>query len=396
MIPLTFLVITLIAMAGCLQSCGENPPPEGPPEDPPSMQSVQLFEWRVSARLTFSDGYRLAQSSPRFRHDDPVGRPGQGPGQPESGQTLDAQAMYRDSTAFFSLKDPTIVKHEGRWHLFCTRRAVNPSHSIEYLSFPDWNDETPQERVILPFQGRGVRSPQVFFYRPLQSWFLLFEKLRSNSVGSRAEPFFTSTKVLDDPHSWSPPRQIELPLPDPAVGWGDFWFISDQKRACLFMTSKEGRLFRAETTPEDFPYGWSEPVVCLGGDFIEAGHVYRVEEWDRYLAVIVASRYLKRYIKAYVAESLGGTWERIAVTRAQPFISPVNVSCDYEPWADSFGHGEIVRRSPDETMPIRIKDCTVLLPTVLRRQMNGKLYREVPWKLALLELFRVEVEFPSE
>ena len=38
----------------------------------------------------------------------------------------------------YSVKDPSIVRYNGRWHLFCTIRSEKRSHQIEYLSFDDW------------------------------------------------------------------------------------------------------------------------------------------------------------------------------------------------------------------------------------------------------------------
>ena len=45
-----------------------------------------------------------------------------------------------------AIKDPTIVRYGGRWHLFCSIRSRTRTHQIEYLSFEDWQDADPAER----------------------------------------------------------------------------------------------------------------------------------------------------------------------------------------------------------------------------------------------------------
>ena len=46
----------------------------------------------------------------------------------------------------YSIKDPSIVRYDGRWHLFCTIRSKERTHQIEYSSFADWKDADNAER----------------------------------------------------------------------------------------------------------------------------------------------------------------------------------------------------------------------------------------------------------
>src|SRR5207245_2807764 len=51
--------------------------------------------------------------------------------------TLGAPAVSpakRTNDPCYSVKDPSVVYFEGRWHLFCTIRSVKRTHQIEYLS----------------------------------------------------------------------------------------------------------------------------------------------------------------------------------------------------------------------------------------------------------------------
>ena len=351
------------------------------------------FEWKISNPFPFSDGYELfvdatksqgenrRQSSNVNENDEWIA---QNPVEPDE--------IYGDQSAFFSLKDPSIIRHEGFWHLFCTRRAVLHSHSIEYLKLEDLETGHPLERVVLPLKGKGIRAPQVFFFTPDEQWYLLFQKEVLNRGFLVNLPFFSTSPSIDDPGSWSEPQMIILPDHEEKGEWEDFWFISDRRKGFLFMTSKEGKFYRSETSLEEFPAGFSTPEVCLEGDFIEGGHVYWVPDWERYLAVIVASRYLQRYHKAYVSRTLDSGWEHFAITRTQSFVSISNVEFPSpEPWADSFGHGELIRSGRDETMTVSTSGLAMLLPAVERLEMDGKLYREVPWKLALVKLIGARV-----
>ena len=68
----------------------------------------------------------------------------------------------------YSIKDPTVVFHRGRWHLFCTIRSQKRSHQIEYLSFADWKDANAARRHLLKVQRRLLLCPAGLLLRPAQ------------------------------------------------------------------------------------------------------------------------------------------------------------------------------------------------------------------------------------
>src|SRR5262245_50537955 len=49
----------------------------------------------------------------------------------------------------YSVKDPTIVRYQDRWHIFCTIRSQKRARQIEYLSFADWKDAGKATRHVL-------------------------------------------------------------------------------------------------------------------------------------------------------------------------------------------------------------------------------------------------------
>src|SRR5262245_28453748 len=48
-----------------------------------------------------------------------------------------------------SIKDPSLVRYDGRWHVFCTIRSQKRTHQIEYLSFADWEQANASTRHVL-------------------------------------------------------------------------------------------------------------------------------------------------------------------------------------------------------------------------------------------------------
>ncbi|MEM0991744.1 MAG: hypothetical protein AAGI49_01865, partial [Bacteroidota bacterium] len=41
---------------------------------------------------------------------------------------------------WIAIKDPSIVQHEGQWHLFCTLRGKERSHAMVYTAFDDFEN----------------------------------------------------------------------------------------------------------------------------------------------------------------------------------------------------------------------------------------------------------------
>src|SRR5688500_9529643 len=71
-----------------------------------------------------------------------------------------------------SVKDPSIVRHDGKWHLFVTVRGTTQSHGIVYLSFADWADAGKAERQVLSNHEGYFCAPQVFYFTPHKKWYL--------------------------------------------------------------------------------------------------------------------------------------------------------------------------------------------------------------------------------
>jgi hypothetical protein len=284
----------------------------------------------------------------------------------------------------YSVKDPTVVRYDNRWHLFCTIRSQKRSHQIEYLSFADWKQADQAQRHVLTITDGYFCAPQVFYFTPHKKWYLIYQA--SDPTRKPAlQPAYSTTVEIDNPASWTKPVLLFEEHPDNVRMWIDFWVICDDERAHLFFTSLDGKMWRAETSLDRFPHGWGRPRVELEGDIFEASHTYRLKGVDTFLTVIEAQNSGRRYYKAYLADRLDGQWTPLPASREKPFASPLNVGDTAEHWAASFSHGELLRSGYDERLEVDPHDLHFLFQGVTDEKMRGKKYGEIPWQLGILE-----------
>lgn len=81
----------------------------------------------------------------------------------------------RRSDPCHAIKDPTVVFHGGKWHVFATIRSQKRTHQIEYLNFTDWASADKAERHVLKISDSYFCAPQVFYFTPHKKWYLLFQ-----------------------------------------------------------------------------------------------------------------------------------------------------------------------------------------------------------------------------
>ncbi len=291
-----------------------------------------------------------------------------------------------------AVKDPSVVRHEGRWHLFCTLRKLSgdsPGYiRIGYLSFADWPDAPAAHWELLELSPEYHGAPQVFYFMPHQKWYLIYQ-LADQSRGISFGPCYSTTTNISDPKSWTAPQPFYQEKPDNLKGWLDFWVICDATHAHLFFTSLNGRMWRAETPLEKFPQGFGTPQVALQGDVFEASHTYRVRGREQYLTLIEAQGHSgergRRYFKGFVADSLRGSWTPLAATSDSPWAGAVNVELTADPWTDSISHGELLRAGIDEHLEVDPSQLRFLFQGLRDDQWRGG-YGNLRWRLGLLDL----------
>jgi hypothetical protein len=103
------------------------------------------------------------------------------------------------------------------------------------------------------------------------------------------------------------------------------------------------------------------------------------------LTIVEARGDGRRYYKAYLADRLDGEWKPLAATRERPFASSANVRDSGEHWTDSISHGELIRIGVDERLEVDPANLRFVFQGVLDKDMRGKRYGEIPWRLGILE-----------
>ncbi|MCX5677420.1 MAG: non-reducing end alpha-L-arabinofuranosidase family hydrolase [Planctomycetota bacterium] len=286
-----------------------------------------------------------------------------------------------------SVKDPTVVFAEGRWHVFMTVRCEQPPVTMEYVAFSRWEEADKAPRHVLAWYDRYFCAPQVFYFRPHKKWYLIYQ-VGQPTRKLQLQPGYATNGNIGDPKSWSPGK-LFFPEADPkgVSRWIDFWIICDEKRAYLFFTSNNGNMWRMWTPIEKFPEGFDHCELALKADIFEAAHTYRLAGQGKYLTVVEAQgKEGRRYYKAYTADRLDGAWQPLADTEDRPFAGAVNVRQPDPPWADNISHGELLRAGSDETLTVDPANLKFLIQGVSNSAKGNKGYGGIPWRLGLLTL----------
>ena len=286
-----------------------------------------------------------------------------------------------------AVKDPSVVFHDGRWHIFATTASRN-GWGMAYLNFTGW-DQAAEAKLVHLDDNPNLRgyncAPQVFYFRPQRKWYLIFQS---------QQPRFSTTDNIADPMSWSAPQDFFEGTPKSVVqGWLDYWIICDDTHAYLFFPDDNGRFYRSRTRLEDFPRGFDEPVIVMQkanrADLFEGSCVYRVKGTNQFLCLVeCADKNWDRYYRAFTADRLDGEWKPLpgADSAASPFAGNLNVSAEpgATPWANGISHGELLREGSDETMTVDPKNLQLLYQG-LPHGASEPDYLLLPYRLALLK-----------
>lgn len=302
--------------------------------------------------------------------------------------TVDALRLPEsEEHPWVAIKDPSIVKHEGRWHLFCTLRKKKEGEGrirIGHLAFDDWHAAKDANWSVLELTNDYHGAPQGFYFAPQKLWYLIYQAADATRQ-LKYGPCFSTNPDLNDPHGWTLPEPLYV-VKEGAQAGLDYWVICDEQKAYLFFTSLNGQMWRAETQLGNFPNrGWSDPVVALKADIFEASHTYALQSTGKYLTFIEA-RYKgkSRYFKAYLADRLDGPWRPLAGSYEQPFASPANVNRQEISWATSYSHGELLRNGVDQRMEVDPANLRLVFQGANDAEYTRENYGDIPWKLGIL------------
>ncbi|MFO8013740.1 MAG: non-reducing end alpha-L-arabinofuranosidase family hydrolase [Phycisphaerae bacterium] len=290
----------------------------------------------------------------------------------------------RDHDRSRAQKDPTVVFFEGKWHVFMTVKLPGRS-AIEYCAFEKWEDADASPRTILKISDSDYYcAPQVFYFTPHRQWYLVYQ------MGVPGRKFmwvaYSTTRTIADPASWTQARPILDGGPDDPrrVGGLDYWIICDDRRAYLFLTSLNGKMWRLWTDLEAFPKGFGHCALALQARIFEASHTYRLKGMGKYLTIVEENG--RRYYKAYLADRLDGPWTPLADTAERPFAGWTNIrpAPGVEPWTDNVSHGELLREGHDQTLTVDPARLRLLLQGMLEKDKAGKGYGQFSWRIGLL------------
>lgn len=288
----------------------------------------------------------------------------------------------RDRDPSRAQKDPTVVFHQGKWHVFMTVKLPGRS-AIEHCSFAKWEEADNSQRTILTISDSDYYcAPQVFYFTPHKKWYLIYQM--GVPGNNKMWVAYSTTFDIADPESWTRARPIldGGPQDSREVGGLDYWIICDQQRAYLFFTSLNGKMWRMSTELERFPHGFDHCELALEAKVFEASHTYRLKGLDKYLTVIEENG--RRYYKAYVADRLDGKWTPLRDTEQMPFAGAANTrpASGVTAWTDNISHGELIRDGIDQTLTVDPSNLRFLFQGMLEK--GGKGYGQFQWRLGLL------------
>lgn len=289
-----------------------------------------------------------------------------------------------------ALKDPTVVRVNGKYHVFMTTASERGGWEMAYASFTDWSkaSEAPITYLNLSAIGPGYHcAPQVFYFAPQKLWYLIYQ--------GGAGPMYSTSTTLNDPMAWSAPKAFFSTTPDivkTATGkgnWLDFWNICDAKTCYLFGADDEGRIFRSATAIGKFPQGYEGTTVIAAqesnrADLFEAPMIYKIKGTGKYLAAVEAMGPKGRYFRAWTLDALDGAWKPLATSLDNAFAGAINVSFDGPVISDGVSHGELVRDNFDQTPTVDFCQPVQFLYQALTPDSGEKNYLKLPYRLALL------------
>ena len=293
-----------------------------------------------------------------------------------------------DSThPLVSVKDPSVVYFNNRWHVYATTADSAGNWSMVYLNFTDWTQAAAAEPYYMDanpgFAGYHC-APQVFYFTPQNKWYLIYQS---------PQPQYSTADDLSQPATWTAPQNFFPATPATVGNWLDFWVICDAANCYLFFSADDGNYYRSQTPLASFPNGFNEPIVVMSSAdpdaLFEASNVYYLKGLNQYLVLIeaIGGSAGQRYFRAFISDSLDGDWTPLANANswAAPFagIDNVTFAAGVTPWTIDISHGEMLRDGYDQTLTIDPTNLKFLYQGV-NPAARGAAYALLPWQLGII------------
>ncbi|GCD48205.1 alpha-N-arabinofuranosidase [Streptomyces paromomycinus] len=284
-----------------------------------------------------------------------------------------------------SIKDFSVVRYKGKYHVYATTANTAGKWSLAYFSFDKWVNAASATQHYLdssPIGTRYAAAPQVFYFAPQKLWYMVYQT---------GPPTYSTTTDPADPSSWSAPKPFIASEPDVVTQnkgkgrWIDFWTICDTANCYLFFSDDNGHLYRARTTLANFPNGFGDTTIVLSDSrpkLFEASNIYKVSGTNQYLLLVEAMGAGGRYFRSWTSTSLTGPWTPLASTESAPFAGKANVSFNGPAWTADISHGELVRSDNDQNLTV--DPCHLQYVYQGRPPHSDGEYSQLPYRMGLL------------
>jgi len=268
-----------------------------------------------------------------------------------------------------SIKDPTIVNYNGKYHVFAS--VYNSGYKSAYLNFTDLNAASSSTQTSFSPGGASTVAPQVFYFAPQKKWYLITQ------WGGR----FSTNTDINNVNGWTSLKPLLAGEPTNSL---DFWVICDDSNCFLFFSRDDGNLYMSKTSVANFPNFSGSKTVMSGPQNVlfEASNVYKLKGKNKYLLLVEGWGAGPRFFRGWTSTSLDGPWTAYKTTEAAPFAGLSNVSFPGGRWTSDISHGEMIRSGYDQKMEI---DACKMQYLYQGRDPNfGGDYDLIPYKLGIL------------
>lgn len=317
-----------------------------------------------------------------------------------------------------SVKDPSIVFYNGKYHMFYTSKATYETRDkssyldkngsgLGYVAAESLEKLYEAKRYNLSeIQKSVIVAPQVFYFEPQKLWYIIAQ---TTSEGKpNLQPIYMTNPDIENVNGWSKLEILKTQKTNNGF-WIDFWVICDDRNAHLFYTDHEGSLFRFECPIIEFPGGFKsvkeETVLTERGEnekgrwrLHEASHIYYVKKFNKYLNLLEAvyphptrknywdSR--NRFVFAMVADKLEGPWVRVESNLNEFIGDPANLYNEdgSKSVFDQVSHPELIRAGYNQKLEINDFNLQLIFQAFDADTMNSDYdYNYLPWKLMVMK-----------